>query len=642
MENIPEDAKKSALREVAEAEEIQEKILKLRHKAPEYLQKLLQKGYEKGESEDTLRNLLNLSIDEMLQISEPSWKKLVEECASKEISIPPLSSIIEEPPFDTIKFLLEEIRENISEQSSVPLHVIQSTRAKRALLGYPLLPNSWIDIMRILPGVQLGGLRLFGPGDPAWSDPSIQVHPQMTVFAKSGHGTRKILHVYGRSGRCYALPQDAAEAGNIKVARAKSNNLPEYILAVFPSAFNVWKVHNKLRQKEAFESNDSSTDESTKTLEKESNPDLVSLSNHDKLETSRSNEIQEVASLTKISVKENEEIDILKDTNSMNLHQDDRKIKNASIETLNKDDNTFLLTERQDKKAIISHIEEPNATISFKEIADKKLEQENNRNNTECSLGKENSTKKDPEIKSIDQTIETNTFSKWNDAQRRKARSERIIGAALKEFPHQDIPPSYNDDAILIRQPSAIIWRCRCLLAITAWASDFKIEDEARLSDISTTQIEAFLGKEMHEQLTPEEALFLSHIPTQKEKEQEIEKIDALAVLLRALGILKRLPPPDQAVDSSTVFNLGFNALIKQTKEYSLSIGEGAILDLLDLYRRLDWMMQNSDTNTKKISCNILHQRRHALEWLISSLERPFPAWNEVDLSIQIHKSNLQ
>ncbi|MGI4851974.1 MAG: DUF4272 domain-containing protein, partial [Janthinobacterium lividum] len=217
--------------------------------------------------------------------------------------------------------------------------------------------------------------------------------------------------------------------------------------------------------------------------------------------------------------------------------------------------------------------------------------------------------------------------------QRRQLRSEQIIYATLRMTPNPAIAPVPDDDAINIRVPGQIAMRARCLLSVIAWASGFRLEQEARGGGVPQELIEETLGEGMQRRLTRMEQLFLeTDPPGTRERHAVAWRIEALAVLLRVIGVMPRLPSPAEEVNPETVFNLAFEALIRRNEKPGLALGESGLLDLLDLYRRLHGLVQ--EKGQIGIQTDVLRERRHALEWLITEADSKSLAWDEVDLVI--------
>jgi hypothetical protein len=141
--------------------------------------------------------------------------------------------------------------------------------------------------------------------------------------------------------------------------------------------------------------------------------------------------------------------------------------------------------------------------------------------------------------------------------------------------------------------------------------------------------------------LTARERMFLAaDPPPDAEREAMGLKAESLAVLLRALGVLKRLPMPNEDVDPALVFNLGFEVLVRAGKRPPLAITEGVALDLRDFYQRLHWIQRMAQLRGQKgpagLRGEVLRERRHAIEWLVCSYESGFVEWDRVDIGLPL------
>jgi len=167
-----------------------------------------------------------------------------------------------------------------------------------------------------------------------------------------------------------------------------------------------------------------------------------------------------------------------------------------------------------------------------------------------------------------------------------------------------------------------------------------------RVVVLATTNMVAFngmTGKEAEDYLrkygfwqytTPNEKAFLAN-PTPDKKNQESWKCEDIWTLMWALKIVDTLGFPNEMCDLNMIpadkYPLAKgkdpNDFVKQFNELR-SMKE--ILDVNDLYYRLDWTCVDARLNNKEVSKmnpGVVYERHYALNWLINYMNQ---AWDDI------------
>jgi hypothetical protein len=561
-------------------------VAALRASAPDYLTGLLRAGHDEGRAERDLREILALGPDAVLAAAEPTWSLLAGEAERRQLVLPPVPAAPPDAPLSDVEDLLAEVRALVPGQFPVPFHEIQAARAARTLLGHPLLPLSWLDLMRLFPGLRLGGLRLFAPGDAAFSDPEIQVHRDLVVFGRSG---KDLLHAYGKSGRCYVLPREAARKGKVRQARLAAPGFVAYLRAVLPAAIAAQ------RQRAA----------AVPVLEAPSASFPAAAAPPEALVSppSPADEPPLVPRPAPTSA--------LADAGPGNLP-----------DVLPVPADLAPAPEAPSPPAVLPSLE-PSSPADV-------LPAEPAAGGLDPDLAAALAAPAEPAAPAKPPAP---------SAEARRRRSEAML--ERWRLPPPPLPAGMADEEAILRPAGAVAWRALCLMSLLAWASGFSLADEARAVGVPDETVQQVFGQEVARRLTARERMFLAADPP---SEQDCEamglKAESLAVLLRALGILKRLPMPNEDVDPALVFSLGFQVLVRSGQRPPLAITEAVALDLRDFYQRLHWIQRMAQLRGQKgppgLRGEVLRERRHAIEWLVSSYETGFVDWDRVDIGLPL------
>jgi len=579
-------------------------VAALRASAPDYLTGLLRTGHDEGRPETDLRAMLDLPTDVVLSEAEPMWSMLTGEAARRGLALPPAAGVPSDPPLAEVADLLAEIRTLLPERFPVPFHEIQAARAARTLLGHPLLPLSWLDLMRLFPGLRLGGLRLFAPGDAAFADPEIQVHKDLVVFGRSG---KDLLHAYGKSGRCYVLSREAAQKGKVRLARLAAPGFAAYLRAVLPAAIAA--------QRQRVAANPPPP----------SKPAPVA---SDLLPTSP---VPEVLPSTPSAPPSESQPDV-KSVPESSATPPASEAPPAAIQDL-------APAETPSAPVVLTSVfpeTEPMQDISLAPAAS--VPESSSLAPPPAGDG----PALDPDLAAaLAAPSEPAATAKpaAPSAEARRRRSEAMLERWRLAPP--PLPAGLSDEEVILRPAGAVAWRALCLMTLLARASGFSLADEARAVGVPNETVQHVFGQEVARRLTARERMFLAaDPPSDAEREAMGLKAESLAVLLRALGVLKRLPMPNEDVDPALVFNLGFEALVRAGKRPPLAITEGMALDLRDFYQRLHWIQHMAQLRGQKgpagLRGEVLRERRHAIEWLVCSSESGFVEWDRVDISLPL------
>jgi hypothetical protein len=438
--------------------------------------------------------------------------------------------------------------------------------------------------MRRFPGLRLGGLRLFAPGDAAFSDPETQVHRDLVVFGRSG---KDLLHAYGKSGRCYVLPREAAQKGKVRQARLTAPDFVGYLRAVLPAAIAAQRKRAAAAVPET--------------------PSVSVLA----ATTSETPASAPQTSTTETGPGPLPAPPPAADADP-GARPDARSVRTEPAPG----------SAASSAQAALRSVEMPSSAVAMlAEHADVGL---------------------DPDLAAaIAAPGESAAASKppAPSAEARRQRSEAML--ARWRLPPPPLPAGMADEEAVLRPAGAVAWRALCLMTVLAWASGFSLADEARAVGVPDEKVQQVFGQEIARRLTMRERMFLAADPP---PEQECEamglKAESLAVLLRALGILKRLPMPNEDVDPALVFSLGFQVLVQAGQRPPLAITEAMALDLRDFYQRLHWIQRMAQLRGQKspagLRGEVLRERRHAIEWLVSSYETGFVDWDRVDISLPL------
>jgi hypothetical protein len=133
---------------------------------------------------------------------------------------------------------------------------------------------------------------------------------------------------------------------------------------------------------------------------------------------------------------------------------------------------------------------------------------------------------------------------------------------------------------------------------------------------------------------TPNEKDFLSN-PTQDKKSQETWKCEGIWILMWSLKIVDDPIFPNQMCDLNQIPSEKYpiqkgkdpNSFIKSFKEIR---SKKEILDITDLYYRLDWACVDARINKKDIknlNSGVVYERHYALNWLINYMEQK---WDDI------------
>jgi len=593
-------------------------VAALRASAPDYLTGLLRAGHDEGRAETDLRALLDLAPDAVLAEAEPTWGLLVGEAARRGLALPAAPGTPSDPPLSEVADLLAEVRAVVAERFPVPFHEIQAARAGRTLLGHPLLPLSWVDLMRLFPGLRLGGLRLFEPGDAAFSDPEIQVHKDLVVFGRSG---KDLLHAYGKSGRCYVLPRDAAQRGKVRQARLAAPGFVAYLRAVLPAAV---------------------------AAQRQRLPVMPAPAAGAPAVPSASEAVPSALPLEPVSVPPSETPapDAPAPAPVPDPVPDPVAVPEPAPEPAPEAAGSAEATEPEPAPAasvpeVVSVLPATEALIpTGAEGEPPPLVQPALSEQPAPSDG--GGSALDPDLAAaLAAPSEPPASAKppAPSAEARRRRSEAML--ARWRLAPPPLPAGLSDEEAILRPAGAVAWRALCLMTLLAWASGFSLADEARAVGVPDETVQHVFGQEVARRLTARERMFLAaDPPPDAEREAMGLKAESLAVLLRALGVLKRLPMPNEDVDPALVFNLGFEVLVRGGKRPPLAITEAMALDLRDFYQRLHWIQRMAQLRGQKgptgLRGEVLRERRHAIEWLVRSYESGFVEWDRVDIGLPL------
>ena len=591
-------------------------VAALRASAPDYLTGLLRAGHDEGRAEADLRAMLARGPDAILAEAEPTWGLLVGEAARRGLVLPAAAEGPFDPPLSEVEDLLVEVEALIPARFPVPFYEIQAARAGRTLLGHPLLPLSWVDLMRRLPGLRLGGLRIFAPGDAALSDPEIQVHKDLVVFGRSG---KDLLHAYGKSGRCYVLQREAAQKGKVRQARLAAPSFAAYLRAVLPLALAAQRQRAAAVPAVVPASVVPAVAESAAPLKSPVAPPEPPL-------VPAAETLPQVPPLSEAVLPEPASGG---KTRPVVLEPADGAAEPAGNRAGPETPSGAMEGPPAGAPAIAGREDVAAAELAAMSVA-------------ETTGFQAEGSDLDPEIAAaLAAPAEPAVPAKppAPSAEARRKRSEAML--ERWRLPPPPLPAGLSDEEAILRPAGAVAWRALCLMTVLAWASGFSLADEARAVGVPDETVQQVFGQEIARRLTARERMFLAaDPPPPAEREAMGIKAESLAVLLRALGVLKRLPMPNEDVDPVLVFSLGFEVLVRAGKRPPLAITEAMALDLRDFYQRLHWIQSMAQLRGQKgpmgLRGEVLRERRHAIEWLVTSYESGFVEWDRVDISLPL------
>lgn len=196
----------------------------------------------------------------------------------------------------------------------------------------------------------------------------------------------------------------------------------------------------------------------------------------------------------------------------------------------------------------------------------------------------------------------------------RKERIETILKESNIKI-NKHLPCIESEEETILRTPKEIAQRV-CILGITNMVAFNAISGQEAFDYIKKHQLE--------EWVTPKEFEFLAN-PTEENKMYETWKCEGIYTLMWALHYVDDLTFPNVLCDLNTIpyekYPVGPD---KNPNDFINSITTSRtkeeILDMADLYYRLDWACVDARINQKNIeeaNPSVVYERHYTLNWLI-------------------------
>lgn len=196
----------------------------------------------------------------------------------------------------------------------------------------------------------------------------------------------------------------------------------------------------------------------------------------------------------------------------------------------------------------------------------------------------------------------------------RKERIETILKESNIKI-NKHLPCIESEEETILRTPKEIAQRV-CILGITNMVAFNAISGQEAFDYIKKHQLE--------EWVTPKEFEFLAN-PTEENKMYETWKCEGIYTLMWALHYVDDLTFPNVLCDLNTIpyekYPVGPD---KNPNDFINSITTSRtkeeILDMADLYYRLDWACVDARINQRNIeeaNPSVVYERHYTLNWLI-------------------------
>jgi len=206
----------------------------------------------------------------------------------------------------------------------------------------------------------------------------------------------------------------------------------------------------------------------------------------------------------------------------------------------------------------------------------------------------------------------------------RKEKTEKILkNKGIKV--NVNLPRVESENETTIREPKEIARRVT-ILATTNMVA---------YNRITGTQAIEYLKKyKLWKFVTPNEKSFVNN-PTDEQKNQETWKSEGIWVLMWALKNVDEIEFPNKMVDLNKIppekYPIGEE---KDPNKFINSFNEirskSEILDVMDLYYRLDWACVDARINNREINkvlSGVVYERHYALNWLVNYMEQK---WDDI------------
>jgi len=214
-------------------------------------------------------------------------------------------------------------------------------------------------------------------------------------------------------------------------------------------------------------------------------------------------------------------------------------------------------------------------------------------------------------------------FKSKKELTRKEANEKFIKGKGIKINPN--LPHIESEKETTLRTPKEVALRVVILATTNMVAFNGMTGDQAK---------EYLLKYNLWEFTTPNEKDFISN-PTQEKKSQETWKCEGIWTLMWSLKIVDSLGFPNELCDLNSIpadiYPIGEgkdpNDFINEFNEIR---SKSEILDINDLYYRLDWACVDArinNTEITKVNPGIVYERHYALNWLINYMEQ---AWDDI------------
>lgn len=200
------------------------------------------------------------------------------------------------------------------------------------------------------------------------------------------------------------------------------------------------------------------------------------------------------------------------------------------------------------------------------------------------------------------------------EQEERKVRSENLLTARHIKI-NKYLPCIESAAETILRSPTEIAQRVTVLAVTNQVANDGMTGEEAS---------QYLQEHQLWSLATPAERQFLAN-PTPERKRQESWKSEGIYILLWAINKIDELSFPDQLCALSSVGPDDYPIHPdKDPNQYIYSISTSRskedILDVADLYYRMDWACVDARIHKKEMQAlhsGVVYERHYALNWLI-------------------------
>lgn len=197
----------------------------------------------------------------------------------------------------------------------------------------------------------------------------------------------------------------------------------------------------------------------------------------------------------------------------------------------------------------------------------------------------------------------------------RKERSEKLLKKEGIKV-NYNLPEIESDQETTIRTANEVAKRVSVLAAVSMVAFD----------TMTSEQVTDYLKKyNLWAIVTPKEKEFLEN-PTDEKKDQESWKCEGIWTLMWALEVVDAMGESNRLSNLNEIspddYPIGEDKDPRDfIKTHTQTKTKSVILDMNDLYYRLNWACVNARVNGEKLdrlNSSVVYERHYALNWLIN------------------------